>query len=114
MRWVRLFPKYLQMSLPRIGERLGDGQSVGNGFTRLEYLQSSGTQWIDTGVFADQDCEAIVECSANDFYQHYIFGARTNVKANDMFCFILGMPQMLIRNLMETLDHMEMSFLSLK
>lgn len=63
---------------------------MGNGFTRLEYLQSTGTQWIDTKIFVDQDCEAIVECSADDFYQHYIFGARSRVGVNDMFCFILG------------------------
>ena len=39
------------MSLPRIGERLGVGQSAGNGFTRLEYLQSTGTQYIVTDFF---------------------------------------------------------------
>ena len=66
------------------------GSSGGEEFTKLEYLQSTGTQWIDTGVFADQDCEAIVECSAADFYQHYVFGARTEVGSRDMFCFILG------------------------
>lgn len=81
------------MSLPRIGDRLGSsGGSEGllPGYTRLEYLQSDGKQYINTKKYLDQDCEVIVECSADDFWQHYIFGARTNASTNDMFCFILG------------------------
>ena len=80
--------------MPRIGDRMGSSGGSNGGlpseYTRLDYLQSDGNQYINTKIYLDQDCEVIVECSANDFYQHYIFGARTNVNTNDMFCFILG------------------------
>lgn len=36
--------------------------SLPNGYKRLEYIQSSGTQWIDTGVKAKNDTKVIADC----------------------------------------------------
>ena len=36
--------------------------SLPNGYKRLEYIKSSGTQWIDTGVKAKNDTKVIADC----------------------------------------------------
>ena len=54
---------------------------VPGGYTELEYLQSSGTQYIDTGIKGDQDTKAEIKfvvtsssCEYNAWYA--VFGAR--------------------------------------
>lgn len=54
---------------------------VPSGYTQLEYLQSSGTQYIDTGIKGDQDTKAEIKfvvtsssCEYNAWYA--VFGAR--------------------------------------
>lgn len=51
------------------------------GYRRLEYLESTGTQWIDTGVNIDNDSEVncTFESRSTEYIQHEaIFGTRTS------------------------------------
>jgi hypothetical protein len=54
-----------------------------SGYTRLEYIQSSGTQYIDTGFKANQDtrlvCKAISPAVSGS---NFLFGGRTSLSAN--------------------------------
>lgn len=56
-------------------------RSMGEGIELLEYIESSGTQWIDTGFYANQDSRIVCECLATTpiptFY--FPFGARTSL-----------------------------------
>ena len=60
------------------------------GYAQLEYIQSSGAQWIDTGFTPDQntriiyDCERLSAVSAEHF-----FGVRTGNAAKEAFCFYI-------------------------
>lgn len=54
-----------------------------NGYTRLEYIRSTGTQYIDTGFKANNNTRIVMSVaatprSANGFF----FGARTNYQSN--------------------------------
>ena len=44
---------YLSAPLRKIGD--GEVKSLPVGYTQLEYIQSTGTQYIDTGIIANQD-----------------------------------------------------------
>lgn len=39
----------------------GGGSVLPAGYTQIEYLESSGTQWIDTGLYPDNTCSIDVE-----------------------------------------------------
>lgn len=48
-----------------------------SGYTALEYLQSTGTQYIDTGFKPNQDTRAVVDCNiAGTMGSYGCFGAR--------------------------------------
>ena len=59
-------------------------------FTPIEYLESTGLQYIDTGFFPNQDTRVVVEFKAMSGYYGTIFGART-AAANSAFSFIYTM-----------------------
>lgn len=45
------------------------------GYQLVEYLESSGTQYIDTHVIGDQDTEIVAEWMANSISVQYLYGA---------------------------------------
>lgn len=49
-----------------------------NGYTELEYIQSSGTQYIDTGFKPNQNTRVIMDCNIIGFSARdmFLFGAR--------------------------------------
>ena len=52
------------------------------GYTQLEYIQSSGTQWIDTGFKPNQNTRVVVDAKPLNVTQANlwcIFGVRTNI-----------------------------------
>ena len=56
----------------------------------MEYLESTGTQWIDTGIYADQNTTAdLVGCNLTNNGFKWGFGARTEW-ANSSFCLYNG------------------------
>lgn len=58
------------------------------GYTRVEYIESSGTQYIDTGFVPNQDTRLVakIKCIAGSSTV-WALGARTSNTSN-MFCFI--------------------------
>ena len=51
-----------------------------SGYRRLEYIQSSGTQWIDTGFKPNQDTRVVMNCYVISFNScdMFLFGARVS------------------------------------
>lgn len=60
------------------------------GYTQLEYIQSSGAQWIDTGFTPDQDTRIIYDCERlSTVSAEHFFGVRTGNSAKEAFCFYI-------------------------
>lgn len=57
------------------------------GYTRLAYIQSSGTQYVDTGFVPNQDTQFILDCErvTSNSADHF-FGVRTGTSAKEAFC----------------------------
>ena len=51
-------------------------------YTRLEYIESTGTQWIDTDVYIDQDTEIVAKTLAKES-DKFIYGVSPNVTASE-------------------------------
>lgn len=59
-------------------------------YTQLEYIQSSGTQWIDTGFTPDQDTRIVYDCERlSAVSAEHFFGVRTGNAAKEAFCFYI-------------------------
>lgn len=56
-----------------------------SGYTVLEYLQSSGTQWIDTGVPARVQQKAEIDCQWLSSGDQTVLGGSSNVNNNAIF-----------------------------
>lgn len=56
--------------------------SLPSGYTRLEYIESSGTQWVDTGFKPDQDTRIVCDCqrTAVTTTFPFPFGTRTGLE----------------------------------
>ena len=54
-------------------------------YTNIEYLESTGTQWIDTGLIFDQDTSIKIKVNLNDVTVNqygYVFGAGDSAQTN--------------------------------
>ena len=58
-----------------------------SGFTPLVYIQSNGTQYIDTGMRANQNTRIVMDCQAHEIHKDgsFPFGVRTSV-SSAAFC----------------------------
>ena len=63
------------------------GMFLPDDYIQLEYIEGTGTQWIDSGVKANQDTvvEIEFEITGNETGYGAVFGARTNSSSN---CFL--------------------------
>ena len=52
-----------------------------DGYTRLEYIQSSGTQYIDTGIKGNQNIKVDIDFIVVDNVAFWPFGARTSANS---------------------------------
>ena len=60
------------------------------GYAQLEYIQSSGAQWIDTWFTPDQDTRIIYDCERlSTVSAEHFFGVRTGNAAKEAFCFYI-------------------------
>ena len=58
------------------------------GYTAVDYLQSTGTQWIEMGVAPNQNTKAVLKIKINDFNGMSgisLIGSRTDANSNDQF-----------------------------
>ena len=53
------------------------------GYTQVEYIQSSGTQYIDTGFKPNQDTRVVMDVEVTSGATSFLFGTRDNSSAND-------------------------------
>lgn len=59
------------------------------GYTELEYIQSTGTQWIDTGFKPNQDTRVVLDFEMTDFLSGgMLYGTRQSLTSNDRFRFL--------------------------
>ena len=64
------------------------GGGLPEGYTAVNYLQSSGTQWIEMGVAPNQNTKAVLKIKINKFNGingFSLIGSRTDVNSNDHF-----------------------------
>ena len=65
------------------------------GYTAVNYLQSSGTQWIEMGVAPNQNTKSVLKIKINNFNADYgssLIGSRTGGNSNDQFFTYLDIP----------------------
>lgn len=58
------------------------------GYTAVDYLQSSGAQWIETGIAPNQNTKAVLKIKingVNGYYGSSLIGSRTDGNSNDQF-----------------------------
>lgn len=61
-----------------------------DGYTEVQYIQSTGTQYIDTGFTPDQDTRIIYDCERlSTVSAEHFFGVRTGNAAKEAFCFYI-------------------------
>ena len=63
-----------------------------SGYTQLEYIESNGTQYIDTGFKPNQDTTVVCEVSSYGLSKENqaAFGARTANAGNDRYTFVIS------------------------
>lgn len=54
-------------------------------YTAVDYLQSSGEQWINTEITPSQDTKVIIKFMANGWGYESLIGGRAGSNANDQF-----------------------------
>lgn len=67
---------------------LEDSEQLPEGYTAVNYLQSSGTQWIEMGVAPNQNTKAVLKIKINKFNGingFSLIGSRTDANSNDQF-----------------------------
>ena len=63
------------------------GGGLPEGYTAVNYLQSTGTQWIEMGVAPNQNTKVVLKIKINEFTDKgaSLIGSRTNGNSNDQF-----------------------------
>ena len=63
------------------------GGGLPDGYTAVNYLQSSGEQWIEMGVAPNQNTKAVLKIKINVIGNsgETLIGSRTDVNSNDQF-----------------------------
>lgn len=63
------------------------GGGLPSSYTAVDYLQSTGTQWIEMGVTPYQNTKAVLKIKINVFTSKgaSLIGSRTNINSDDQF-----------------------------
>lgn len=64
---------------------LEDSEQLPEGYTAVNYLQSSGTQWINTEITPSQDTKVIIKFMADEWGYESLIGGRAAPDSNDQF-----------------------------
>lgn len=78
-----------------VGVKNFESVSLPSGYTQVGYIESSGTQYIDTGFQPNQDTRLVLDfqllsTSSADSSHPFIFGARKSSSANCFVMFLLN------------------------
>lgn len=71
-----------------IWQKAQEQSGLPSGYTAVDYLQSTGTQWIEMGVAPNQNTRAVLKIKINNFNGDQgvtLIGSRTNANSNDQF-----------------------------
>lgn len=60
----------------------GGGSNLPDDYIELEYIQSTGTQYIDTGFKPNQDTKVVMDVQSQSGIDHVLFSARTSASSN--------------------------------
>lgn len=77
----------------KVPHQQSGGSVLPEGYTQVEYIQSSGTQYVDTGFKPNQDTRVVMDfelLSINGQYADPIFGVRTSATANAYYLWCPG------------------------
>lgn len=75
------------------GDAAGVGFTAGPELTELEWIESDGSQYIDTGFVPNQDTRVVMDfelLSLNNAYADPIFGVRTSASSNAFYLWAVG------------------------
>lgn len=64
------------------------GRGLPEGYTAVDYLQSSGTQWIEMGVAPSQNTKVVLKIiitNLNGAYGSSLIGSRSSINSTDQF-----------------------------
>ena len=61
------------------------GGGLPEGYTAVNYLQSSGAQWMNTEITPSQDTKVIIKFMVNQWGYSSLIGGRTATDSNDQF-----------------------------
>ena len=67
---------------------LEDSEQLPEGYTAVDYLQSSGEQWIEMGIAPNQNTKVVLKIKINKFNGingFTLIGSRTDANSNDQF-----------------------------
>lgn len=64
---------------------LEDSEQLPEGYTAVDYLQSSGGQWINTEITPSQDTKVIIKFMVNEWGYESLIGGRTDGNSNEQF-----------------------------
>lgn len=53
-------------------------RNLPSGYTQVEYIESSGTQYIDTGFKPSNNSRVVMDIQASEFNNRWLFGSRTS------------------------------------
>lgn len=53
-------------------------RNLPSGYTQVEYIESSGTQYIDTGFKPSNNSRVVMDIQASEFKNRWLFGSRTS------------------------------------
>nr|DAE00814.1 MAG TPA: hypothetical protein [Siphoviridae sp. ctEqU3] len=67
-----LVPRYERVKLPR---ETKPASRLPEGYTEVQYIQSTGTQYVDTGFKPSQDSRVLIKLSTSETGSHTVFGA---------------------------------------
>ena len=82
---------YQRVKVPH--QQSGGGSVLPEGYTQVEYIQSSGTQYVDTGFKPNQDTRVVMDfelLSVTGQYADPIFGVRTSASSNGYYFWATG------------------------
>lgn len=67
-----LVPGYERVKLPRSTQ---PSSRLPDGYTEVQYIQSTGAQYVDTGFKPNQDSRVLIKLSTSETGSHTVFGA---------------------------------------
>lgn len=65
-------------------------RALPSGYTQVEYIESSGTQYVDTGIVPNQDTRIVMDVQLTSTETRHLYGARTSTSANLFFAACTG------------------------